>query len=299
LLTTLPEVPSLAVVGDLVEDIVVWLDKPLEFATDNPARVFRSRGGSAANVAVLAAARVPTRFIGRVGVDPAGDQLVAAVRAAGVEVRVQREGRTGSVVVLVDASGERTMMPDRAAAGELADIPTGWLDGIAVLHVPAYGFASEPAATATLNLIEAAGRRGIRVTIDTSATSVLRDLGVDHFLELVRRIRPGVLFSNALEAKVLGLRDFRPAAGGVVVIKDGPRPVTLIEATGLVREVPALPVEAARDSTGAGDAFAAGYLAALLAGAEPVECVRRGHDLAREVLHTPGAAQPPVTIEGD
>jgi sugar/nucleoside kinase (ribokinase family) len=290
-LTTHPEVSSLAVVGDLVEDIVVWLDKPLEPATDNPARVFRSRGGSAANVAVLAASLVPTRFIGRVGADPAGDQLVEAVRAAGVDLRVQREGRTGSIVVLVDANGERTMMPDRAAAGELADIPAGWLDGIAVLHVPAYGFASEPGRTATLDLIEAAGSRGIRVTIDTSSTSVLRDIGVDRFLDLIGRIQPCALFSNALEAEMLGLRHFRPAAGGVVVIKDGPRPATVIESTGRVHEVPARPVEAARDSTGAGDAFAAGYLAALLAGAEPVECVRRGHDLAREVLHIPGAGQ--------
>jgi sugar/nucleoside kinase (ribokinase family) len=284
--------PALAVLGDLVEDVVVWLDKPLEAATDNPARVFRSRGGSAANVAVLAAGRAPTRFLGCVGADPLGDQLVASLRAAGVDPRVQRRGRTGCVVILVDAAGERTMLPDRGAAAELTDVPDAWLDGVRVLHVPAYGLTTEPAASAIRRAIAAAGRRGIDVTIDASAASVLRDLGVEAFLALVAEVRPRVLFANALEAGTLALSRVRPAGGGVLVLKDGPRPARIVDSSGRVDEVPALPVAAPRDSTGAGDAFAAGYLAALLGGADPVACARAGHALARQVLNTPGAAQP-------
>ena len=66
----------LAVVGDLVEDIVVWVGEPVRAATDTAAQVFRSRGGSAANVAALSAGLVPTRFIGRVGPDAAGSSVV-------------------------------------------------------------------------------------------------------------------------------------------------------------------------------------------------------------------------------
>jgi sugar/nucleoside kinase (ribokinase family) len=272
----------LAVVGDLVEDVVVWLDGPLRAGTDNPARVFRSRGGSAANVAVLAARSVPTRFIGRVGDDPLGDQLVAAMGAAGVDARVQRGGRTGSIVVLVDADGERTMLPDRAAAAELADVPAAWLDDVAVLHVPAYGFPQvEP-------LVETATGKGVRVTVDASSTAVLTSLGVDAFMRLVARVRPSVLFANATEAAMLRLDALE---GGVLVVKNGPRPARVVEPGGRTTEVPAQPVGPARDSTGAGDAFAAAYLVAMIEGMPPPECARRGHQLASEVLTTPGAAQ--------
>src|SRR5690606_15725897 len=92
----------LTVIGDLLEDIVVWTTAPQRRGTDNPAVVTRSRGGSAANVAARAATRTPSRFVGRVGDDPAGVLLVEALDAAGVDVRVQRGGRTGSVVVIVD-----------------------------------------------------------------------------------------------------------------------------------------------------------------------------------------------------
>jgi len=271
----------LAVVGDLVEDVVAWLDGPLRSGTDNPARVFRSRGGSAANVAVLAARSVPTRFIGRVGDDPLGDQLVAALIAGGVDARVQRRGRTGSIVVLVDTDGERTMLPDRGASAELADVPAGWLDDVAVLHVPAYGFPQ------VNEFVETAVDKGIPVTVDASSTAVLESLGVEVFLERIEAIRPSVLFANADEAAMLGFSSI----DGVLVVKNGPHPTRVIEPGGRTTDVPAQPVSNVRDSTGAGDAFAAAYLVAMIEGNPPVECARRGHQLASVVLKTPGAAQ--------
>jgi sugar/nucleoside kinase (ribokinase family) len=108
------------VVGDLVEDVVVWPDGPVRTGTDTPARVFHSRGGSAANVAVAAAPLVPTRWLGCVGPDPLGDRLLGELQAAGIDVRAQRRGRTGTIVVLVDPDGERTFLPDRGAAGRAA-----------------------------------------------------------------------------------------------------------------------------------------------------------------------------------
>ena len=279
----------LAVVGDLVEDVVVWLDGPLRPGSDAPARVFRCRGGSAANVAAVAAARVPTRLLTCVGADPLGDRLVAELTAAGVDVRAQRRGRTGSVVVLVERSGERTFLPDRAAAADLEPLPPDALDGLVLLHVPAYGLSGGRAPAAVQALLHDAAARGVEVSIDASSWAVLRALGPQRFRELVERVRPVVLFANADEARELDL-PARPLTGVTVVLKDGPRPTTVLGPDGSALVVPVEPVDGVRDSTGAGDAFAAGWLSARMDGLGPRARVERGHARARTVLTSPGAA---------
>jgi sugar/nucleoside kinase (ribokinase family) len=280
--------PLLAVVGDLVEDVVVWLDAPVQRGTDTPATVFRSRGGSAANVAVAAARHVPARFLGCVGVDGLGDRLLSELRAAGVEPRVQRRGRTGSVVVLVDVDGERTFLPDRAAAAELEAVPACGLQGADVLHVPAYSLHGGRTAASVRDLLDEAARQGVAVSLDASSWAVLRALGVERYRELVEQVRPVVLLANVDEARELDLRR-RPLAVTTVVVKDGARPTTVLSSDGSEVQVPVEPVAGVRDSTGAGDAFAGGWLSAMIEGAGPVQRVERGHALARQVLSSPGA----------
>ena len=169
----------LAVVGDLLEDIVVRLASTPALGTDTPARIERRRGGSAANVAACAAqAGVPVRFIGSVGDDDLGDRLVGDLAADGVDVRVQRRDRTGSVVVLVGPDGERTMLPDRAAAMMLADVDADWLDGVTWLHVPSYSLLSEPIGSSVLAMIKAARLRGVKVSVDVSSVAVVEQFGV-------------------------------------------------------------------------------------------------------------------------
>jgi sugar/nucleoside kinase (ribokinase family) len=279
----------LVTVGDLVEDVVVWPGGPLQYATDNPAVIHRARGGSAANVAAFASALVAARFIGCVGDDPVADMLCAELAGHGVDVRVQRRGRTGTIVLLVDEHGERTMYPDRAAAAELAQVPARWLADAAFLHVPSYCFAAEPAASAVLRLIEQAGRAGVPVSVDASSTAMISAFGLPRYLDLVGALRPAVFFANALEAGLLDVT--RPQfAATVTVVKDGARSTTVTEPGGAPRAVPVPPAPPARDSTGAGDAFAAGYLAAAIGGAGPVDAARSGHALARSVLFSPGAS---------
>lgn len=280
----------LTVIGDLVEDVVVWTAGPLRHGTDNPATIRRSRGGSAANVAAIAAPLVPTRFIGRVGDDTTGRALVEALSATGVDVRVQRGGRTGTVVITVDPiDGERTMYPDRGAATDLAPVPDAWLAQTRVLHVPAYGLAVEPAATSILGAAATARRHGAAVTIDVSAVTVVEALGAERLWPAIESIRPEVVFANADEADALGLVARRPWPGATWVVKDGARPARVITDDGASVAVDAEPVATVRDTTGAGDAFAAGFLAARLRGADPVAACRAGHRSAATVLATPGA----------
>jgi sugar/nucleoside kinase (ribokinase family) len=290
--TAAPLPGLLAVVGDLVEDIVVWAGEPVRAATDTAAQVFRARGGSGANVAALAAARVPTRFIGRVGADAAGEALVAELAGHGVDVRVQRTGRTGTVVLLIDSDGERTMFPDRGASALLEGVDPAWLDGVAWLHVPAYGFEREPMRGELVRLVAQVRATGARVSLDASSTGLLAGIGVEVALALMREVGPDVLFANEAEAELLGLAGGGEAAASVartVVVKHGPLPTDVVEAGELVARVDVEPVTGIRDLTGAGDAFAAGFLAATLRGADPATACLEGHALAASVLTNPGA----------
>ena len=278
----------LVTVGDLVEDVIVWSGAPTRHATDNACVIRRSRGGSAANVAAFASALMPARFIGCVGDDPVGEVLTSELAAHGVDVRVQRRGRTGTIVVLVDSEGERTMYPDRAAAADLNEVPEDWLESAAVLHVPSYCFAAEPAGTAVLRLIQNAGQAGIPVSLDASSTGMIEEHGLARYLDLVQSIRPAVFFANAREARLLDVT--RPQfAKTMTVVKNGAESAIVTPSGGVPSPVPVPEVLPARDSTGAGDAFAAGFLTARGHGADPVEAARAGHDLARSVLFSPGA----------
>jgi sugar/nucleoside kinase (ribokinase family) len=280
----------LTVIGDLVEDIVVWTEGPTRRGTDNPAVVTRSRGGSAANVAAHAAKLAPTRFVGRVGDDRAGTWLTTELAATGVDVRVQRGGRTGAVVIVVDPlDGERTMYPDRGGAAELAAIDPAWMVGTTLVHVPAYGLVTEPAAGSILGAIDHARRCGAQLSIDASAVTVVERYGRDRFAELLDRLDPEIVLANAEEAAALSLASRRLSPGSVVVVKDGPRPAVVVFDDGTRANVDAEPVPDVRDTTGAGDAFAAGFLAAWLAGADPVEACRAAHRSATTVLCAAGA----------
>ena len=286
----------LCVIGDLVEDIVVWLPESLNYGADTPSRIVRTRGGSASNVAVFAAtvakqkSRTDTgaRLIAQVGDDRLGDQLVGALRDAGVDPCVVRGGRTGSIVVIVSPDGERTMLTDRATATELVLAPDNWFKNVSLLHVPAYSLFSEPLATATRACINTAHDQNIPVSIDASSASLIKEFGVNKFRELIRQLRPKIFFCNTDEAEVMNLAT-QPLDLDIVVIKAGARPTTLIE-NKVVKTIEVEPVGEIIDTTGAGDAFAAGFLTKF--GENNLDtyiCVLAGHQLAARVLRSPGA----------
>jgi sugar/nucleoside kinase (ribokinase family) len=279
-------VTLLTVIGDLVEDIVVRSHGTTVIGTDNPASITRRRGGSAATVAALAAPLAPTRFIGRVGTDTSGENLVAALRTTGCDVQVQRGGRTGTVVVMVDDTGERTMFPDRSAAGELTTVDSAWLTGTTMLHVPAYGFGSPASERVLRSAIACARSAGAHLSIDASATSLIRAYGVDAFHALLTDLRPDVFFANADEAALLNLVAIDPPPGCAWIAKHGAQPALVISHGRTVTAVPAVAVDQAPDTTGAGDAFAAGFLAATLHGADAREAATAGHSCAAGLLQS-------------
>ena len=280
---------TICCVGDLVTDVIVHLATDPQRGTDTPASIEYQRGGSAANVAVAAiASDASARFVGQVGDDRAGETLTSSLESDGVELFVVRRGTTGTIIVLVDSNGERSFLTDRAAAVHLSSIPSGSLDGVDHLHVPAYSLTVGALAETSQMMIGEAVERSIPVSISTSSVSVLEDYGRDRFLDLVKAINPALVFANREEASFLlqGHPWFRHAGATVVTAAD--LPARFVRPDGTEARVSPTPVTAI-DTTGAGDAFTGAFLAHYLRGEAPEACLQAGHDLARRTLEHPGA----------
>ena len=306
-----PTRPVVAVVGDAGLDVLARVSGPLAVGSDTRAAVRVTGGGAAANTASwLVACGAEALLIARVGADDAADLVRAglercAVRAA---LTVDPVRPTCCVVVLVDADGARTMLPDRGASGALApaDIEGVDLTGVAHLHLSGYVLLDESSRAGGLAALAAARRAGLTTSVDPQAAALLVD--PSRFLADVEGV--DLLLPNADElAALAGACDVRAARTlldrvGAVAFTTGAGGATWVDRSGET-SVPAVDA-AVVDPTGAGDAFDAGLLSAWLTGAPNERALRAGaaagasavatiggRPVGRAVL---GAAQPELAV---
>jgi sugar/nucleoside kinase (ribokinase family) len=290
-------VTRLVVLGDVMVDVVCRLDGPIALGSDAPARIEFGYGGSAANVSAWAAvahgAGAPPVLAGRIGADERGRAAEEELRAVGVEPRlaVDPERPTGTCVVLVGPDGERSMVPDPGANDRLAggDLPDDVLVEGAHLHLTGYTLVREGSRAAGLAGIERARERGMSVSVDPSSAALLEPAFLDE-LDGV-----GLLLPNAEEAAVLSGEEDPERAASVLAARV-PEVVVTLGARGALWTdghkrslVDAVAERDAVDTTGAGDAFAAGFLMARLSGAAAEEALQAGCRLAAVAVRTPGA----------
>jgi sugar/nucleoside kinase (ribokinase family) len=292
------ETLDVVVVGDVMVDVLASMSGPLAHGSDTPSRVTTAGGGSAANVACwLARQGVPTSYVGKVGDDPLGRESVVALHGCGVTTYVSHdhERTTGTCVVLVEPGGERSMLPDSGANTTLrpADLPQEPFRPGAHLHLSGYTLLNEGCREAALAAISMANAAGMTVSVDPSSAAPLRSVGAARFLAWTRGV--DLLLANRDEAAVLaGTADPHQAAQQLgddyreVVVKLG-ADGALWHRGFISASAPAERGVEVVDTTGAGDAFAAGFLASWLLHPEPETALAAGNRLAARAVSVVGA----------
>jgi sugar/nucleoside kinase (ribokinase family) len=291
----------IVVVGDVVTDIVVRPHGPIQHGTDTASSITITGGGSGANTAAwIGSLGGLCDFVGRVGVDQATwhESLLSAV---GVRtfLAVDAVLPTARIVVLVDPSGERTMLTDRGANDSLriADLIQPGLDtefGLnSIVHVSGYTLLFDGPRDAGLHALETARRCGALTSVDPNSSGFLAIAGPEKFLAMTSGV--DLCFPNTDE--VLALTNIRDAVEGAcaltsyyptVVCKLGAEGALVAQHGNVVARGAALATDVV-DTTGAGDAFAAGYLTGLAHGLEASECLDLALATAAKLVAIVGA----------
>jgi sugar/nucleoside kinase (ribokinase family) len=257
------------VCGDVINDIVVKPRAAVVRGSDTLSVISARPGGSGARDAEFHRGELR-----RYGVD--------------ARIAADQDADTGSIVIMVSPDGERTMFTDRGANVRLrrADLPG--FDGVRLLHLTGYTFFSPSPRPVALSLIAGARSRGIAVTVDPGSAAFLALLAPGEFLSWTRG--SAICFPNADEAAVLtGAADPVAMAGRltehypVVALKTGGAGCVLAVAGQQPVVVAAEPAEVV-DTTGAGDAFCAGFLSRWLAGEPLLEAARFGARTAADAV---------------
>ncbi len=151
---------------------------------------------------------------------------------------------------LAGPDGTRTMLSDRGVSPDFApeELDPAWVAGCAWLHLPAYTLLRSPVFETASLAATVAREGGAQVSLDLSSVSAIRALGVEAFRERVAALGPDLVFGNADEV--------------ALVSPNAPKVVEKRGADGCLVDGVAYPAESAEvvDTTGAGDALAAGFL---------------------------------------
>jgi len=262
-------------------------------------------GGSAANTIYgLAKLGVSTGFIGAVGDDEEGEKLIEDFLKVSVDtgqIRVKADGKTGTVLCLSDNSGRRSLyvMPGANSLLKLEDLDFSYLNQAEILHLTS--FAGEEQLRLELEL---ARKLDPRVSLSFSPGALYASKGLEALKPLLARA--SILFANQGEIHKLTGEDF--ARGAEICIQAGCQTVAVtlgegirykntLASTYIKDEKGEYLVEARSrgikvvDTTGAGDAFAAGFLYGRLSGKGLRECGRLGDTVAEFCIGQPGARE--------
>ncbi len=260
-------------IGDLMLDVVAQIPTtPHELHLGNDTRTIISThgGGAGGNVASwLAVLGNDVTMVGRIGNDTAGSAITAEFDALGISYgQIVKEGlHTGVVVCLVDPSGERTMLADNGAnAGlDVSDLPA--LDGVDAIYLSGYAPLAPLSREGVLEMVRTINSRGIPIIFDPATVGGMQGVPVEEILSWCA-LMDAVIMNEEEAIYLSGLSDLESALNFFVeltpraIIKRGSAGAIGLERGGQIISV-AAKNSTVVDTTGAGDAFAAGFIHAF------------------------------------
>jgi sugar/nucleoside kinase (ribokinase family) len=239
--------------GDLLLDVIVLTGDAASPDLEGTVETRVGAGGQSANVAAWAAELgAEARFVGKRGSDGAAELAAREVTARGVELLGPvEESRGGVVVSLVSPDGSRTMLSDRGVAPFLRaeELEVRWFAGCDWLHLSGYSLLRRPIEEAAAKATGAVQAQGGRISVDLASASGISAYGPERLLGRLELLRPDVVFANEGELAAIG-----GSVPGTLVLKRGADGFSVDGEDHAAAEAEVV------DTTGAGDALAAGYL---------------------------------------
>jgi sugar/nucleoside kinase (ribokinase family) len=283
-------------IGDIMLDVTVLLNRPIVEGLETRAKISTQGGGAAANVASwLSHNKTPAYLVTRVGSDSAGQTLLAELDAYGVEHsnNLVPNMNTGVVVVIVGAEGERTMFPDSGAnAGlGLSDLPD--LGQFNAVYLSAYSLINPQSRAGVLKIIFKIQAARLPIILDPATVGVLMEVGVDaanSWLQFIDCIILNEEESHFLTGKTNPIEAASELLKSVktVVIKRGSNGALGQSQGGQLVQVEAKKTTVV-NTTGAGDAFAAGFISIWAKNGELLNALESGIDFAARCVALVGA----------
>ncbi len=250
--------PLIVTLGDVLALALITPPAEAMPQASTPVQTRLVVGGQAAISACWAAETgAGARAVSARSYDRMGDFVEAELADRGVELQGPgAEGATGVATVIRTPGARRTALTDRGVCPSLSaeGLHEEWFEDADVLHLSGYALLEEPSASAAERAVELARAAGARISVDLACADIVTPL----VRERISRLEPEVAFATSAQAE---------AIGGIDDLADIP---VISDRDG----IPAI------DPMGVADAFAAGFLAALAAGADADDAAELGRQMA-------------------
>jgi len=280
----------IVVLGDLNLDVLARLPCDLPHGGEVRTSVESIPGGSAGNFARAAACEgADVTFIGCVGTDLVGELLVRSLIEQGIEVQVKHvELPTGTIVAL--QYGEKSTMLCSRGANDGLDpswIKEKWFQRADHLHLSGYSFLSPAQLPAVKKAMRIAQRKGMSISVSPPPANLICSFGVTSFLKAIAKVN--FIFLNLREGKLLTGKEAPEEVATALAETFAAGALTLggkgsLAWSGDERDRCQIDSIKALDTTGAGDAFAAGFVVACLKSHDLSAANRRGNEVACRML---------------
>jgi sugar/nucleoside kinase (ribokinase family) len=283
-------------IGDVMLDVVVALQAPINYGEDTPSKITTHGGGAAGNVASwIAHAGTAASIVARIGNDSAGAAITSEFEDLGVDYSSLRKtsDATGVVVVVVDKKGERTMFPETGANSGLVVTDMPDLAGFDAAYVSGYALLNPRSRAGVLEMIAVIKSAGLPIFYDTVTVGAMKEVNralIQSWLPLMDYVLPNeeealyVADAADIDLALTKLLELCPA----VIIKRGPSGAIAQNRGGTRIDVDAIKTVVA-DTTGAGDSFAAGFIATKISGGDLSASLKAGVTLAAKCVANIGA----------